>query len=120
MNLSYTVMTCNMKSPIVEKPSLFMISLIFLYAVSLTFMVRETMETPPMFFGYIMGVHLLNVWEITPFIFQKCNFYVEVSVMPVRIKGWSRTALLAFGAFLGVMGMAALIHVLKKKGIVYE
>ena len=38
----------------------------------------------------------------------------------IRIKAWTRTALLGVGAFLGVLGMAGLIHYLKKKGYVAE
>jgi len=38
----------------------------------------------------------------------------------VEVKGWVRTLLLAVGAFAGVLGVAALIHILKKRGIITE
>jgi hypothetical protein len=38
--------------------------------------------------------------------------------MVVEVTGWTRTALLAAGAFAGVMTVAAILHVLKQKGII--
>jgi hypothetical protein len=36
----------------------------------------------------------------------------------VEISGWTRTFLLATGAFLGVLTVAGILHVLKQKGII--
>jgi hypothetical protein len=36
----------------------------------------------------------------------------------VEVSGWTRTLLLAAGAFTGVITVAAILHVLKQKGII--
>jgi hypothetical protein len=36
----------------------------------------------------------------------------------VEVSGWTRTFLLATGAFVGVITVAGIIHVLKQKGII--
>jgi hypothetical protein len=36
----------------------------------------------------------------------------------VEVSGWTRTLLLATGAFAGVLTVAGIIHVLKQKGVI--
>jgi len=41
-----------------------------------------------------------------------------VDMAEVEISGWTRTALLALGAAAGVLAVAGILHVAKKRGLI--
>ena len=45
------------------------------------------------------------------------NLYIN-QVKRMEVSGWTRTFLLALGAFAGVMAAAGIIHVLKQSGVI--